>query len=252
MAETETGQTVDIASLWRSYATKKTQAVRNRLAEYYLPLVKSVATRLAIGLPTHVDRDDLLSSGFFGLLDAIDRYDTERKNKFETYAGMRIRGAMLDYLRANDWIPVTVRKKIRAYEGAVAKLENELGRPAEDGEIAAALSISLEELHSLISRLQVVSLLSLDEYMRMERPDSTQGTPGDNVEAEAVRDALAQAIDRLPDKERLVVSLYYYDELTLKEISRIMNLTEARISQMHTKAVLRLRGSLSRLKSSLL
>ena len=252
MTDANMEQETEIASLWESYLAKKTVAVRNCLAEYYLPLVKSVVNRLAIGLPSHVDRDDLLSSGFFGLLDAIDRYDAQRKNKFETYAALRIRGAMLDYLRANDWIPMTVRKKIRAYENVVAKLESSLGRPATDEEIAAAMGIAVDELHSLVNKLQVVSLVPLDEYMRMERPDSTQGTPGDNLEEEAVRQALAQAIDKLPEKERLVMSLYYYDSLTLKEISRIMNVTEARISQMHTKAVFRLRGALSRMKSSLL
>ena len=134
---------VDVASLWQDYLKSKSVELRNQLAEFYLPLVRLVAGRLAISLPSHVDRDDLLSSGFFGLLDAIDRYDIERKNKFETYAGIRIRGAMLDYLRAKDWLPVAIRQRIRRYEQAVYDLENRLGRPATDEELAEELSVWL-------------------------------------------------------------------------------------------------------------
>lgn len=244
---------VEAVSLWQSYRTTKTNEARNRLAEYYLPLVKIVAGRLAINLPAHVDRDDLLSSGFFGLMDAIERYDFQRKNKFETYAGVRIRGAMLDYLRSRDWMPVSTRQKIRRYEQAVYQLENELGREATDDEIAERMNISTEELKAVVSQLGAAALIPLDEYLYTDTdsPEAVEASPEENLEKQELQDTLAKAIDRLPEKEKIVVSLYYYEELTLKEISLVLHLTEARISQLHSKAVLRLRGQLGRMKSSL-
>ena len=211
-----------------------------------------VAGRLAISLPSHVDKEDLLSSGFFGLLDAIDRYDFQRKNKFETYAGVRVRGAMLDYLRSKDWVPVTMRQKIRRYEQAVYDLENELGRPAKDEELAERLNISLGELSDLVAQLNSSTVVPLEEYLRTDGSESPEMSPVESIELRELQDTLAQAIDRLPEKEKLVISLYYYEDLTLREISLIMHLTEARISQMHTKAVFRLRGYLARMKADLL
>ena len=243
---------VDVTSLWHSYLENRTVELRNQLAEYYLPLVKLVAGRLAISLPAHVDRDDLLSSGFFGLLDAIDRYDMERKNKFETYAGVRIRGAMLDYLRAKDWLPVTIRQKIRRYEQTVFTLENKLGRPATDEELAAEMGISGKELQNLESQISAATVIPLDDYLRTDTPVSGEDVPTEQLEKEELRNTLAAAIDRLPEKEKKVVALYYYEELTLKEISLILHLSEARISQLHTKAVFRLRGYLARMKASLI
>ncbi len=244
--------TAYVDALWRSYHRQRTMELRNELAEYYLPLVKMVAGRLAISLPSHVDKEDLLSSGFFGLLDAIERYDSRRKNKFETYAGVRVRGAMLDYLRSKDWIPVTMRQKIRKYEQAVYELENELGRPAKDEELAERLGISLSELSELVTQLNTATIIPLEEYLRSDTPEAMEMSPVQSVEFKELQDTLAQAIDRLPEKEKMVISLYYYEDLTLKEISLIMHLTEARISQMHTKAVFRLRGYLARMKANLL
>ncbi|MBR4695587.1 MAG: FliA/WhiG family RNA polymerase sigma factor [Selenomonadaceae bacterium] len=244
--------TAYVDALWRSYHRQRTMELRNELAEYYLPLVKMVAGRLAISLPSHVDKEDLLSSGFFGLLDAIERYDSRRKNKFETYAGVRVRGAMLDYLRSKDWIPVTMRQKIRKYEQAVYELENELGRPAKDEELAERLGISLSELSELVTQLNTATVIPLEEYLRSDTPEAVEMSPVQSVEFKELQDTLAQAIDRLPEKEKMVISLYYYEDLTLKEISLIMHLTEARISQMHTKAVFRLRGYLARMKANLL
>jgi RNA polymerase sigma factor for flagellar operon FliA len=241
----------DITSLWHSYLDTKSIELRNQLAEHYLPLVKMVAGRLAISLPSHVDRDDLLSSGFFGLLDAIDRYDMERKNKFETYAGVRIRGAMLDYLRSKDWLPVAIRQKIRRYEQTVYELENRLGRPANDEELAEELGVSAKELQSLESQISVATVIPLDDYLRTDTPASSEEGPTERLEKAELRDTLAAAIDRLPEKEKKVVALYYYEEMTLKEISLILQLSEARISQLHTKAVFRLRGYLARMKASL-
>ena len=252
MVATEQDNAAYVDSLWQKYRRQRTIDTRNQLAEYYLPLVKMVAGRLAISLPSHVDKEDLLSSGFFGLLDAIDRLDLQRKNKFETYAGVRVRGAMLDYLRSKDWVPVTMRQKIRRYEQAVYDLENELGRPAKDEELAERLNISLGELSDLVAQLNSSTVVPLEEYLRTDGSESPDMSPVESIELRELQDTLAQAIDRLKKKEKLVISLYYYEDLTLREISLIMHLTEARISQMHTKAVFRLRGYLARMKADLL
>lgn len=239
-----------IFALWKDYKAGKSTALRNRLAEYYLPLVKIVGGRLAVSLPPHLDRDDLLSSGFFGLLDAIDRFDITRNIKFETYAGVRIRGAMIDYLRSKDWIPVTMRQKIRKYEQTVYKLETELGRSATDNEIAEALEISLDELQILISQCNAATIIPLEEYLKTDSPEAVDANPSDTAEFFEIKDTLTRAIDKLPEKERMVVSLYYYEELTLKEISLILHLSEARISQLHTKAIFRMRNYLTKIKET--
>lgn len=230
----------DITALWYKYRDNKTVELRNKIAEYYLPLVKIVCGRLAVSLPQHLDKDDLLSSGFFGLLDAIDRFDVTRQIKFETYAGVRIRGAMLDYLRSKDWLSVSLRQKIRRYEQTVARLETELGRSATDSELAAALDITTDDLQTLITQSNAATLIPLEEYLKTD----TAIDPADTAELFEIKETLARAIDRLPEKERTVVALYYYEELTLKEISRILHLTEARISQLHTKAIFRLRSAM--------
>lgn len=242
---------MDVTPLWRRFRQSRSIELRNQLAEYYLPLVKVVAGRVAIGLPSHVDKDDLLSSGVFGLLDAIERFDPDRKNKFETYAGVRVRGAILDYLREKDWVPVTMRQKIRNYEQTVFELENKLGRPAEDTELADALGLSVPELQNLESQISVATVIPLDDYLRADIPAGADPDPSVKLEKRELQQTLAAAIERLPDKEKKVVALYYYEELTLKEISLIMNLSEARISQLHTKAVFRMRGYLARMKASL-
>ena len=240
---------IDVTALWLQYKENKTVEVRNQLAEHYLPLVKIVGGRLAISLPPHLDRDDLLSSGFFGLLDAIDRFDITRNIKFETYAGVRIRGAMIDYLRSKDWIPVTMRQKIRRYEQTVYRLENELGRSATDKEIAAELGISLEELQVLVGQCNAATVIPLEEYLKTDSAETADTNPANAMEFLELKDMLAKAIDKLADKERTVISLYYYEELTLKEISLILHLSEARISQLHTKAVMKMRNYLARNKS---
>ena len=239
-------------SLWREYRLSKDTESRNRLVDHYLPLVRIVAGRMAINLPQHIDKDDLLSSGFFGLLDAIERYDNMRQNKFETYASVRIRGAMLDYLRSRDWLPIAVRQKLRRYEKTVYLLENELGREPSEEEIAAAMNITMQELRGIAGQLNAAGMMSLDEYLQNETAEGSGGEPGENMEKQELQKTLAGVIDNLPEKERLVVSLYYYEELTLKEISLILHLSEARISQLHSKAVMRMRGHLARMKSSLM
>lgn len=238
-------QGINIDALWLQYKQNKAKETRDKIIEYYLPLVNIIAGRLAISLPSHVDKDDLISSGFFGLMDAVDRYDYDRGNKFQTYAGVRIRGSMLDYLRSKDWISVSLRQKIRKYETAVGALEARLGRSASNHEIAEELGITMDELHALELQLNVATVIPLDEFVKAEKPSSVMGDPSSSVEFVELKETLAAAIDQLPEKERLVVSLYYYEELTMKEISLIMHLSEARICQLHTKAVMRMRGFLA-------
>ncbi len=243
-------QITSINGLWAEYRDNPKPEIRENLIEHYLPLVKLVAGRIAIGLPQHVDKDDLIGNGVFGLLEAIERFDLSRGFKFETYAVARIRGAMLDSLRAQDWIPSTVRQKARQYEQTVASLEHQLGRSAGDDEISASMGITVSQLHTLVNTISSCTLVPLEDYLKAE-PPSSDNNPSQYLEETEVKATLAKSIEKLSEKERLVVTLYYYEGLTLKEISLILKLTEARISQLHTKAIFRLRGALSRLKSSL-
>lgn len=243
---------VECDHLWVAYQQSKSIEIREQLVQRYLGLVRLVAGRLAIGLPQHVDKDDLVSNGFFGLLEAIERFDPARGIKFETYAVARIRGSILDAIRAQDWVPVTLRQKAKQYEQAVARLEHKLGRSASDPEIAAALNISLSELNGLLHQLNAATVIPLEEFAKSEPVSNQQLNPSHKVEIEEVKHTLTKAIEKLSEKEKLVITLYYYEGLTLKEISLILKLSEARISQLHTKAVFRLRGSLSRIKSSLI
>jgi len=252
MIEKDESQILATNELWKEYQLSRNPDIREKLIEQYLSLVKLVAGRIAIGLPQHVDKDDLIGNGFFGLIEAIERFDLSRGVKFETYAVARIRGAMLDSLRAQDWIPVTVRQKARQYEQTVAELEHTLGRSASDEEVSTALGMSLPQLHNLITTLNGCTLVPLEDYIKVESPSANNITPSQYIEDEEVKNVLTKAIEKLSDKERLVVTLYYYEGLTLKEISLILKLTEARISQLHTKAIFRLRGTLSRIKSSLI
>lgn len=234
----------DLSTLWQKYKATKDVELRNALVENYLPLVKIVCGRLALSLPAHVDKDDLLQSGFFGLLDALERFDPTRQIKFETYAAVRIRGAMIDYLRAKDWLPVSVRQKIRRLEQTQSRLETQLGRSATESELAAALEISTDELQTLVSQSNCASVIPLEEYLNTDATPDTN--PANSTEFFELKETLAAAINLLPEKERLVIALYYYEELTLKEISRVLHLTEARISQLHKQAIKRMRGRLAK------
>ena len=245
-------QESNIQKLWIAYQEEKSPEIREQIVNHYLSLVNIIAGRIAISLPAYVDRDDLISCGFFGLLDAIERYDPIRGNKFETYAGVRIRGAILDSLRAKDWLPVSLRQKIRKYEKTVQQLEGRLGRAATDLEIADTLEISVQELSTLVNQLNVATVIPLETYVKNETAQESIDGPDRQLELKEVQTSLANAIDKLPEKEKIVISLYYYEELTLKEISIILKLSEARISQLHTKAVFRLRGYLARNKMSLM
>ncbi len=243
----------ELIATWRDYNRTRSIELRNLLSQTYLPLVKIVAGKLAIGLPTYVDRDDFLSTGFLGLIQAIERYDIERGVKFETFATVRIRGSILDYLRVQDWVPTSVRQKAKNYQSVVKKLEDRLGRVATDKEIAKELSVSQEQLSSLLSEIQVTTVLPLEDFYKYEESGKTINTNFAEVfEKAEVKETLAKVIDKLKEKERMVISLYYYEELTLKEISLVMNLSEARISQLHTKAISKLKESLVDLKENLL
>jgi RNA polymerase sigma factor for flagellar operon FliA len=245
-------------ALWREYMVSRSPATREGIILRYAPLVKYVAGRVAIGLPSNVEFDDLVSYGVFGLMDAIEKFDTSRGIKFETYAIARIRGAILDGLRSNDWVPRSVRQKAKDLEKICAELENRLGRSATDQEISEAMSISLQEFYQLLSEVSCTTLSSLDELwmvnsneedsvrvLDLVRNDDSED-PLQHVEIEEIKTTLAAAIDCLPERERMVIALYYYEGLTLKEIGEIMEISESRVSQIHTKAIFRLRGRLNR------
>jgi len=223
---------------------------RDRLIVEYAPLVRYIANRIAMRLPPHIDVDDLVNSGILGLIDAIEKFDPSREVKFKTYAEIRIKGAILDELRAMDWMPRSIRKVINRLVEAYHELEQQLGRPAEDEEVADQLGLKMEEYYGLLKQSAGVPLISLDvliDYDEKKRnilsclvdPKSENGFGV--LGLSEVRDALAGAIDDLPEKEKQVISLYYYDELTMKEIGKVLDLTESRVSQIHTKAILRLR-----------
>ncbi len=248
--------------LWRQYRASGDKKIRDRLILTYAPLVKYVAGRLGSGLPAHVDEGDLVSYGLLGLISAIDRYDPGRDVKFETYAIARIKGSILDELRALDWVPRSVRSRAREIERAIAELERKLGRAPSDEEIASKLSLTEEELEESLTNISRSSIAALDELWTVSGSGGDQVALIDTLEDEStpdpqaalsqteIRDAIADAIARLPEREKLVVTLYYYEDLTLREIGEVLGVTESRVSQLHTKAVLRLKsrlgGSVSR------
>jgi len=244
-----------IETVWRKYQKRHDKRLRDRLIIEYMPLVKYVAGRLAVGLPASVQIEDLIGSGTLGLMSAIDRYDPGRDNKFSTFAISRIRGAMLDELRAMDWVPRSVRRKARQLEDAHQRLERKLGRPAHDDEIAGALEIDLRDYHHLLEDVRGATLLSLNEHCSGggdDSPNQVHDTVPDKalvdpiaiLEVQKMRNVLDGSLDSLPDRERLVLILYYYEEMTLKEIGAILGVSESRVSQIHTKAIGRLRARL--------
>ncbi len=256
-------QRAELEQAWEEFKTTGSAEAREALILAYVPLVKYVAGRVSVGLPSNVDFDDLVSYGVFGLVDAVEKFDPDRGVKFETYAVARIRGAVIDGLRSIDWVPRSVRQKSKELEQTIGALEAKLGRPATDQEIAEALNITLDEYYELLSEVKGVSLASLDEVWSGDPEEegkipfgqmienTRSEDPTARVEDVEVKRVLAEAIDHLPERERLVVALYYYEGLTLKEIGEVLNVSESRISQIHTKAILRLRGRLSRFRESL-
>lgn len=229
---------------------------KNEQIEKYLPLVKRIAGRLAISLPQHVEEDDLIGYGVFGLLDALERYDLARGVKFETYATLRIRGAMIDGLRTMDWVPHSARQKVKHVQEAFTQVEAAQGHPAEVEEVAAYLDMDVRELEGVIQQGQIMNLASLDELSAGDEGEglSPLGMLKDpqaqeayhEIEIEEQYRILTDAVEKLPEKEKLVVALYYQEEFTLKEIAAVMGLSESRISQLHSQAILRLRGRLNK------
>jgi len=245
-----------LRELWQSYKKTGDAPLRERLILHYSPLVKYVAGRVGVGLPPNIEQADLVSYGIFGLIDAIDKFDLERAIKFETYAISRIRGAIIDELRAIDWIPRSVRYKAREVEKAYAKLEGDLHRTPSESEVAAEMGIKLEDLHTIFSQVSFVNVVALDELLsvggekgdKLSLVDTREDTKAEDpvlaFESEETKFLLAKAINMLPEREKIVVTLYYYEGLTLAEIGQVLGVTESRICQMHTKAVLQLRGKL--------
>jgi RNA polymerase sigma factor for flagellar operon FliA len=247
----------EIGQLWRRYKQVRDHAVRDRLILTYAPLVKYVAGRLGAGLPSHVDESDLVSYGLLGLIDAIERYDPGREIKFETYAIQRIRGAIIDELRSMDWVPRSVRSRARDIERAIAYLEAQLMRAPTDEEIAGRLGVSIEELDDSLLEISRSSIAALDELWAsptgsgdavalvdtIEDPHSVE--PGGEIEKTELKELIGESIASLPEREKLVVTLYYYEELTLREIGEVLGVTESRVSQLHTKAILRLKARLA-------
>jgi RNA polymerase sigma factor for flagellar operon FliA len=241
--------------LWRSYKATGDERLREQLILHYSPLVKYVAGRVSVGLPPNVEQADFVSSGVFGLIDAIEKFDIDREIKFETYAITRIRGAMIDELRALDWIPRSVRQKARNVERAYATLEARLRRTPSEVEVAAELGIAVDDLHAVFSQLSLANVVALEELLHvggeggLSVMDTLEDTAADNpvevAEGRELRRFLARAINTLPEREKTVVTLYYYEGLTLAEIGNVLGVTESRVSQIHTKSVLQLRAKLA-------
>jgi RNA polymerase sigma factor for flagellar operon FliA len=250
---------VELRELWRRYKSEGDEKARERLVVAYSPLVKFIAGRMASGLPSHVEESDLISYGLLGLIGAIERFDLEREIKFETFAVARVKGAIIDELRSLDWVPRSVRARAREVEKAHQELEATLQRSPTDEEMANKLHISVDEFQDILLEIANSSVLALDDLWTFADPEgSSQVSVLDTIrdpgavdpEAEAhaseLKDRLADAIESLPERERLVIALYYYENLTLREIGEVLGVTESRVSQLHTKAVLGLRSRFQR------
>jgi RNA polymerase sigma factor for flagellar operon FliA len=256
VTKTADAESTELDRLWSEFKERAEQAARERLILHYAPLVKYVVGRLAAGLPHTVERADLVSYGMFGLMDALDKFDRTREVKFETYAIPRIKGAIIDELRAMDWVPRSIRFKAREVEKAYSGLESKLRRAPTDGEVAGHLGISLSELHEVVNQISFVSVMALDELVstggeRGEKrslldtlADAASSDPAAELEGQEMRGMLAAAINSLTEREKIVVTLYYFEGLTLAEIGEILGVTESRVCQIHTKAVGQLRLNL--------
>jgi RNA polymerase sigma factor FliA len=247
---------VELKDLWRRYQAAGDERARERLVVAYSPLVKYVAGRLASGLPTHVEEADLISYGLIGLISAIERFEPDREIKFETYAIPRIKGAIIDELRALDWVPRSVRARAREIARANVTLEHRFHRAPTDEEMAAELEITTEDFHDALIQISNSTIAALDELWTVSDTSGDQVSlldtlqdpeapdPAKVMDESELKDRVADAIARLPEREKLVIALYYYENLTLREIGEVLGVTESRISQLHTKAVLRLRSRL--------
>lgn len=228
---------------------------KDDLIREYAPLIKFVAQKIAVRLPSNIELDDLISAGVIGLMDAIEKYDSSRDNKFKTYAEFRIRGAILDELRAQDWVPRSIRDKAKLLDKTMVQLESDLGRTATEEEVAKALNINIDEFHDLVNQVRPVSLLPIDHATSFSNTDkksimdilegSRTNSPFNQLNVKNIKEVVASAIEDLPERQRLVLSLYYYEDLNLKEIGQVLRVTESRVSQLHAQAVTRLRAKLS-------
>jgi RNA polymerase sigma factor for flagellar operon FliA len=249
--------------LWLEYRRNRDPKIRETFIKQYAPLVKYVAGKVAVGMPHNVEFDDLVGFGVFGLLDAIDKFDPEKNVKFKTYAVTRIRGAIFDELRTIDWVPRSVRQKTREVEEAIGALEAQLGRTATDQEIAGSLGMDEDEYLKTMMKISGTSILSLndvwfsgDENDKVSIGDSIESPSSLNpdviVEKDEIRRVISEAINDLPDKEKKILVLYYYEDLTLKEIGQVLEVTESRVSQLHSKAILRLRSRLTNIRKGIM
>ena len=246
----------ELREIWARYKKDGDEKARERLVLAYSPLVKFVAGRMSSGLPAHIEESDLISYGLLGLIGAIERFEPEREIKFETFAVARIKGSIIDELRSLDWVPRSVRAKAREIEAAHSKLERELGRTPSDAEVAETLGVSNDEFQENLLQISNSSVVALDELWAVSDASGDQVSlldtmkdpaavdPARELGVSELKDRLANAISRLPEREKLVVALYYYENLTLREIGEVLGVTESRVSQLHTKAVLRLKARL--------
>jgi RNA polymerase sigma factor for flagellar operon FliA len=253
-----TSSAIEVQEHWNKFLKDGDRVSKEALIMEYIPLVQRISNQMAGHFPAHIAKDDLYGYGIFGLLESIDRYDPSLGVPFSFFAGKRIKGAMIDGLRKEDWIPTALRKRAKQIENAFRSAEMASGGVAEDYQVAEALDMSEGELRTWLSRMQFVHLLSLDEplpgeeelYVKDNLKDPQSPNPIDKIEDEEVKSVLINAINELPEKEKLVVSLFYYEDLSNKEIAQEMELSESRISQLHSKAIFRLRGKMNRYKNS--
>jgi len=244
-----------ILKKYKEEPTKVTPEQKDQLILEYAPLIRFIAQKIAIRLPSSIELDDLISSGVIGLMDAIEKYDPSRDNKFKTYAEFRVRGAILDELRSQDWVPRSVRDKAKLLDRATVELENELGRIPVEEEVAEKLNMSIEEYYDLLNQVKPVSIFSMDDQSTFSNSDKKSimnllegcklNNPHVQLNIKSVKEVVATSIEDLPERQRLVLSLYYYEDLNLKEIGKILRVTESRVSQLHAQAISRLRSKLS-------
>lgn len=239
---------------YKEEPTKVTSLQKDKLIMEYAPLIKFIAQKIAVRLPSHIELDDLISSGVIGLMDAIEKYDPKRDNKFKTYAEFRVRGAILDELRAQDWVPRSVRDKAKLLDKTLVQLESEFGRAPTDEEVSARLGVTMDEYYDLVNQVRPVSVLSIDEANTFSNVDKMSifnllescklNNPFNQLKIKSIKGIVTKAIEELPERQRLVLSLYYYEDLNLKEIGKILRVTESRVSQLHAQAITRLRAKL--------
>lgn len=244
---------VDKQKLWETYRKSPTPEMREQIILEYAPLVKVVAGRLSMYMGYNVEYEDLVSYGIFGLIDAIDKFDMQKDVKFETYASLRIRGAILDQIRKMDWIPRTVRQKQKKIDEAIRNIEMRTGKNATDEQVAGELGLEQEELTEWQSRLKITNVISLNEFLEQgqepvmdARGNSHFSQPEDVVSESELKQVLEEALEVLTEKEKKVILLYYYEDLTLKEISKVLEVSESRVSQLHTKALLKMRAKMGK------